>query len=59
MVLPDRERRAWEAAGDALAKLGDARAAGEFEKLASAKRDDSDKKKIAGWEETLTKHAAR
>ena len=26
---------------------------------ASAKRDDPDKKKIAGWEETLTKHASR
>jgi aminopeptidase N len=59
MVLPDRERRAWEAAGEAMVKLRDARAAGEFENLASAKRDETDKKKIAGWEEQLTKQAAR
>jgi aminopeptidase N len=58
-LLNDRERRAWEAAGDALAKLGDQRAAADFEKLAAAKRDDADKKKIADWEETLTKHAQR
>jgi hypothetical protein len=42
-----------------MVKLRDARATREFEKLASAKRDETDKKKIAGWEEQLTKQAAR
>lgn len=58
-LLSDRERRVWEAAGDALAKLDDPRAQEEFQKLASAKRDEGDKKKIAAWEERIGKHASR
>ena len=56
-LLSDRERRTWESAGDALAKLGDPRASDDFQKLAAAKHDGPDKKKIQGWEEQLSKHA--
>src|SRR5262249_55503263 len=45
-ILTDRERRAWEAAGEALVKLADARAVEDFQKLAGAKRDGQDKRKI-------------
>ena len=54
-LLADRERRAWDSAGEALVKLGDARAAEAFTRLSESKRDPADRKRIAGWASALTK----
>ncbi|MEX2219288.1 MAG: M1 family aminopeptidase [Phycisphaerales bacterium] len=58
-LLSDRERRTWEAAGEALVTLGDPRAAEAFQKLAESKRDDRDKKKATAWLERLTARAEK
>lgn len=48
-VLFDRERRAWEAAGQALAELGDVRAVGVLDRLAEDLRDPADREQMAQW----------
>jgi aminopeptidase N len=49
LILRDRERRAWEAAGAALVTLGDQRARADLEKIAATKRSPGDQAKVAGW----------
>jgi HEAT repeat protein len=58
MLLEDRERRAWQAAGDGLVKLGDQRAIAEFEKLAAMKADPADQKRLRDWADALKAKAA-
>jgi aminopeptidase N len=58
MLLTDRERRASQAAGEALVRLGDARAVGEFEKLADTAADPADQKRLRGWAAELKAKAA-
>jgi aminopeptidase N len=64
LVLKDRERRAWEAAGPALVEVADERALAEFEAVAATKRDPEDQEKLHGWaaelkEKLATKTASR
>jgi hypothetical protein len=48
-VLRDRERRAWEAAGEALVRMGDQKALAHFAELLEQKRDERDRQRIRGW----------
>jgi aminopeptidase N len=49
MCLRDRERRAWEAAGEALVQLGNPAALEHFETLLEEKRDERDRARIRRW----------
>ncbi|MFN0133655.1 MAG: M1 family aminopeptidase [Phycisphaerales bacterium] len=52
-LLDDRERRAWTSAGEALAKIKDARAVVELERVAASKRDPADQKQLRRWAQSL------
>lgn len=57
MAAKDRERRAWEAAGEALVELGDPRAIEHLEMVLESKRDERDRRRVQGWIQQLQEQA--
>jgi aminopeptidase N len=49
MSLRDRERRAWEAAGDALVQIGNPQAIEHLNAILDTKRDERDRQRIRKW----------